>query len=190
MLRVDGSFIDDSELIEQHVLDFYRSLYAEENTCEDNGLIERVIPSLVTNIENAMLTNLPSKEEVKADVFSMKTSSAPVPNGFGACFYQAHWDIVQHDVFDAVSQFFTQSWLTPNFNSNLVSLIPKFKGANKITDYRPIALTNFKFMIISKVLADRLEIVAPRICSILQKGFIKGRSILDCICTASEAINR
>lgn len=97
---------------------------------------------------------------------------------------------MQNDVFEAVSQFFAQSWLSPNWNSNMVTLIPKFKGADKISDYRPIALDNFKFKIISKVLADRLAIVAPKIVSVQQKGFIKGRSILDCICSTSEAINR
>lgn len=86
--------------------------------------------------------------------------------------------------------FFYESWLLPNINSNLVTLIPKFKGAVSITDYRPITLANFQFKIIYKVLADRLATIAPRIISSQQKGFIKGRKILDCFCTTSEAINR
>lgn len=48
MLRVNDCIIDDNELIEQHMLSSYRSLYLEEKSCEDNGLTESVIPSLVT----------------------------------------------------------------------------------------------------------------------------------------------
>lgn len=55
--------------------------------------------------------------------------------------------------------------------------------------FRPIALANFKFKIIIKVLADRLATVARKIISPNQHGFVQGRKISDCICTASEAIN-
>lgn len=73
-------------------------------------------------------------------------------------------------------------------NSNLVVLIPKFKNAERIHQYRPIALANFQFKIISKVLADRLAEIVPSIVSENQRGFINGRSINERICITSEAI--
>ena len=71
----------------------------------------------------------------------------------------------------------------------MVSLIPKVQGANSIKDYRPIAVANFKFKIISKILADRLVLVAAKIISPNQYGFVQGRQIQDCIGIVSEAIN-
>ncbi|MCI11700.1 RNA-directed DNA polymerase (Reverse transcriptase), partial [Trifolium medium] len=50
-------------------------------------------------------------------------------------------------------------------------------------------MANFKFKIISKILADRLAQILPNIISKEQRGFIKGRQIRDCICLTSEAIN-
>jgi len=44
-------------------------------------------------------------------------------------------------------------------------------------DYRPIVVANFKFKIISKILADRLALVAARIISPNQYGFVQGRKI-------------
>jgi len=44
-------------------------------------------------------------------------------------------------------------------NSNVVSLIPKIQGADSIKDYRPIVVANFKFKIISKILANKLALV-------------------------------
>jgi len=55
--------------------------------------------------------------------------------------------------------------------------------------FRQIALANFKFKVISKILADRLAVLMPHIISKEQRGFIKGRNIKDCIFLASEAIN-
>ncbi|XP_019462933.1 PREDICTED: uncharacterized protein LOC109361856 [Lupinus angustifolius] len=46
-----------------------------------------------------------------------------------------------------------------------------------------------RFKIITKILADRLAIIAPKIISKQQRGFIKDKQIKDCICLASEAIN-
>jgi len=50
-------------------------------------------------------------------------------------------------------------------NSNVVSIIPKFQGVESIKDYMPIVIANFKFKIISKILADRLALVAAIIIS-------------------------
>ncbi|WJX46320.1 rhamnogalacturonan endolyase [Trifolium repens] len=152
-------------------------------------LTEEVIPSLVTEDINAILTMLPSHSEIKAAVFALNKDSAPGPDGFGAFFYQHFWDIVKDDVINAVLEFFTSGWVLPGFNSNIIILLPKFPEASSIEQYRPIAMANFKFKIISKILADRLASIMPNIISDEQKGFIHGRDIKDCLCIASEAAN-
>ncbi|MCH96418.1 RNA-directed DNA polymerase (Reverse transcriptase) [Trifolium medium] len=86
-------------------------------------------------------------------------------------------------------QFFISGWIMPSFNSNTIILIPKSSNADSIDQFRPIALANFKFKIISKVLADRLATIMPNIISKEQRGFIEGRNIRDCVCLTSEAIN-
>jgi hypothetical protein len=50
-------------------------------------------------------------------------------------------------------------------------------------------MANFKFKIISKILADILAPIMPSIISPEQRGFIHGRLIRVCICLTSEAIN-
>jgi hypothetical protein len=144
---------------------------------------------LVNDDTNVILTVLPSHSEIKAAVFALNKDSALGPNGFGAFFYQHYWDIVKADVINAVLEFFTSSWILPGFNSNIVALLPKFPEAASIDQYRPIAMANFKFKIISKILADRLASIMPTIISEEQKGFIHGRDIRDCLCIAYEAAN-
>jgi hypothetical protein len=78
----------------------------------------------------------------------------------------------------------------PNYNANTLILILKTPNADSIDQFRPIALANFKFKIISKVLADdRLAQILPSIISKEQRGFVNGRNIKDCICLTSEAVN-
>lgn len=86
-------------------------------------------------------------------------------------------------------QIFTSGWLLPNFDANLVVLTPKTNHADTVEHYRPIAIANLKFKIISKILADILASIMPAITSVQQRDFINGRSIKDCICLTSEVVN-
>ncbi|MCH95958.1 RNA-directed DNA polymerase (Reverse transcriptase), partial [Trifolium medium] len=144
---------------------------------------------MITTDINNLLTMLPSQQEIKAAVFALNKDSAPGPDGFGAFFYQYFWDIVKEDVVKAVLQFFTTSWILPGFNANIIALIPKTPDAVSIDQYRPIAMANFKFKIISKVIADRLANIMPSLISEEQMGFIHDRNIKDSLCIASEAAN-
>lgn len=80
-----------------------------------------------------MLTGIPTWEEVRNAVFSMNANGAPGPDGFGGFFYQNFWDIVGHDVFYAVSEFFKQGWLLPNMNSNAVVMVPKSPNDDSVS---------------------------------------------------------
>jgi len=120
---------------------------------------------------------------------SLNKESAFGPDGFGGFFFQHYWHIIQADVTNAVLEFFVNSWILPGFNSNNIALIPKTPNATSIDQYRPIAMANFKFKIISKIIADRLSQLMPSIISKEQKGFIHDRNIRDCLYIASEAAN-
>jgi hypothetical protein len=67
------------------------------------------------------------------------------------------------------------SWL----NFGILSLIPKVPGVDEISQYRPIALINVIFKIITKTYASKLDPIANRILSPNQTVFIKGRNILE-----------
>jgi hypothetical protein len=77
----------------------------------------------------------------------------------------------------------------PGFNSNIIALLPKVQNATSIDQFRHITMENFKFKVISKIIADRLASVLPSIIFEEQMGFIHGRNIKDCLCIASEAAN-
>ena len=73
----------------------------------DFSVIDSVIPSLVTDVENANLIKVPSFDEIKDTIFSMDPNSAPGPDGFTCKFFQHCWDIVGRDVSLAVQEFFS-----------------------------------------------------------------------------------
>jgi hypothetical protein len=188
-LKHNNEVISDHNRIADHVVNHFKTVFSTNTVLQDHLLVEEVIPNLVNDTVNDLLTMIPSIEEIKNAVFSLNKDSAPGPDGFGGFFYQNYWDIIKDDVVNAVLQFFNDGWILPNYNSNTIILIPKIPNADSIEQYRPVAMANFKFKIITKVLADRLATILPSIISKEQRGFIKGRNIKDCICLTSEAIN-
>jgi len=102
--------------------------------------MEEVIPEIIDETtNNNLLIIAPSELEVKNAVFSLNHDGASGPYGFDASFFQTYWEIIKKDVCAAVLQFFQSGWLTSNYNTNTLILIPKTPNADSIDQYRPIA---------------------------------------------------
>ena len=172
----------DASLIEQHILHFYSQLFSSNavNAAQDFSLVHEVIPSLVTEEDNHRLLHLPSSEEIRVVVNDMDGSSAPGPDGFSGIFFQKCWSIVGPDVCQAVQYFFRTGSAWYKFKP-YGAYSQEIKEAITIDKYRPIVLGNFIFKEIKKILANRLGIIAARILSPAQFGFVQGRHISDCI---------
>lgn len=150
--------ITDHCEIEKCILGFYKSLYSSNGGVYVASSLMDFIPKLVTKDDNLMLIAVPSCLEVRHDVFGLNASSATGPDGFNGTFYHKCWPIIQLDVCNAVQEFFRVGAVHKFLNTNLVVLIRKAKGANYISQFRPIALSNFLFKIIPKIFSARLSL--------------------------------
>lgn len=189
LLRDGDQVFQDPMAIQNHIVDYYTDLFANNVDYSDTGLIGRVIPSMVNDAENGSLTTIPSSEEIFLAVKDMDPDSAPGPDGFNGHFFVSCWNIVGADVTAAIQYFFHTGLLPSSFNSSMIILIPKVDNADSIKQFRPISLANFVFKIIPKILSLRLASIASRIISPQQHAFVPGRNIVDCIITTSECIN-
>jgi hypothetical protein len=74
-------------------------------------------------------------------------------------------------------------------NTSFISLIPKQDNAQTPDKFRPIALCNVVYKIISKVVANRLKPLLPTLVSGEQSGYVEGRQILNNIIQAHEVVH-
>ncbi|XP_059284742.1 uncharacterized protein LOC132038032 [Lycium ferocissimum] len=79
-----------------------------------------ILPQMVTEKMNSMLTAKPTKQEVTNAIENMDPESAPGPDGFGAKFFQICIDCIITDVHNVVTEFFEGAEMPRNgfFRSN------------------------------------------------------------------------
>jgi len=77
----------------------------------------------------------------------------------------------------------TRGKIQRSLNSTFLALIPKENFPWTFGDFRPIALCNLCYKLISKVIANRIKPILSRALLAEQLGFLKGRQIPDAIQT-------
>ena len=88
----------------------------------------------------------------------------------------------------AISSVFRYGFLPKGVNSTILALIPKKLKYLEMRDYRLIACCNVLYKVVSKIIANRLKILLPRIITENQSSFVKGRLLMENVLLASELV--
>lgn len=74
-------------------------------------------------------------------------------------------------------------------NFGIITLLPKQKDASRIQHYRPICLLNVSFKIFTKVMANRIALVAQKVIKPSQTTFLSGRNIMEGVVILHETLH-
>ena len=129
-----------------------------------------------------------SEEEVKLAIRGLNGEGAPGPDGIPIFFYNDCWDTIGPEVMATLEDFWVGRCNLDRLNRAYIVLIPKVPGAEHVRDFPPISLSNSIYLIIAKVLANRLRKVLPPLISPLQSAFLPGRQMADSIVLAEEIV--
>uniref|UniRef100_A0A2N9F204 Reverse transcriptase domain-containing protein n=1 Tax=Fagus sylvatica TaxID=28930 RepID=A0A2N9F204_FAGSY len=158
------------------------------NHAQIDQVAEHIMP-VVTEEMNADLNRAFSPGEVVAALKQMAPLKAPGPDGLPPLFFQKYWHLIGDEVTEAVLTCLNTGKILKAINHTYITLIPKIQNPEVVVDFRPISLCNVIYKIISKVLANRLKILLPKIVSESQSAFVPGRLITDNILVAFETLH-
>ena len=114
---------------------------------------------------------------------------SPCSDGMPPLFYQYFWHVVGDSVVNYVINFLNTSVAPPNFHDTYIVLIPKVKSPTKVSEYRPISLSNVIYKLASKVLANRFKTLIPSLITEYQSAFLLERLITNNVLVAFEIMN-
>lgn len=149
----------------------------------------RTIPKVITNEDNKFLNKAFMLEEIKEALLSLNPDKSPGPDGFQAFFFHKCWNILGEDLWKAIEATKKSGSLLAEINNTFLAIIPKNTNHEEPGDFRPIALCNTIYKILTKALANRLKTVLPKLISKEQTSFVPSRSILDGIVIIQELIH-
>jgi hypothetical protein len=87
----------------------------------------------------------------------MPNGMAPGLYGFTVDFLKSCWEVVKYDIYGVVEESRRSTSIMKSLNATMITLIPKENESMNPDCYRPIALCNVVYNIISKVIANRLK---------------------------------
>lgn len=120
---------------------------------------------------NAGLVRAFTRQEVDVALKQMVPLKAPSPNRMPPIFYQHHWSSIRDNVSYAMLSCLNSGIILASINYTYITLIPKVKCPKRVSEFRPIALCNVLYKLISKVLANRLKNLLSHVISESQFAF-------------------
>ncbi|KAL6214022.1 hypothetical protein ACLB2K_013460 [Fragaria x ananassa] len=170
----NGNWITTEPEIVAHLTEYFENMYTATDLSNVEEVLSFVENKVTLEINESLMLDV-TMEEVKAAVFDLGALKAPGPDGFSGSFYQAHWEIVKEIIVSATSQTWTSAKMSPHFNCNYLALIPKVDNPEVAAQFRPIALYNFGYKILTKIISNRLKLFMPDLITENQSAFVSGR---------------
>lgn len=130
-----------------------------------------------------------TENEIDSVVRTLPNFKSPGPDGFNNEFTKAAWPVIKHDFYKLCQDFFNDTVNLRSINSSFITLIPKVESPKYVGDFRPISLLNTSVKLLTKILGNRLQASIIPLIHKNQYGFIKSRTIQDCLAWAFEYLH-
>ncbi|VFQ96694.1 unnamed protein product [Cuscuta campestris] len=189
MTDQNGKMCTDLSQIQKMAVDHYTKLFWENKQVQMDPILE-YLEQTITPTDNDNIMKIPTEKEIRDAVWNLNPNSAPGPDGFNGNFFKSCWGIIKDDVVRATQEFFLGVPVPKSYGSTFISLIPKKEDPKEFGEYRPISLSTFMSKINTRLLADRIQNILPKIISSEQTGFQKGMGIDDQILLVEEMVHK
>ncbi len=156
----NGVWQESQAGIAQTAIEYFNHLFTSSNNDALSEVVQNITPVVSPDMNHLLMQPFTAKE-LKQALFQMSPSKAPGPDGMTALFFQKFWHIVGNDVTIAVLDFLNKGRMLGSINFTHITLIPKVKSPENMSQFRPISLCNVIYKIISKVLVVRMKHILP-----------------------------
>ena len=175
------------------VHDFFSNIFSKppirnENITRSRAKISRVRAKVVASSLSQQFDAPITLSELSDAIQGLANGKTPGPDGLPNEFYKSFSELLCPFLLRIWQETMFHGSLPASVNSGVIKLIHKRGEKNNINNWRPITCLNSIYKIFALVLAKR---VSPHLDSLIlkeQKGFIKGRYILDAIITLWEGM--
>ena len=157
----DGLRVDNVYQIKQMIVAYYSNLLGAESTTTVPYSVDKIKslhPFRCDQTLTEKLIAIPSEEEITRTIFTMPCNKASGPDGFPVEFFLDAWYVVKESTIYAVKEFFLTCHLLKKFNATAITLIPKDKGADLLSQFHLVACCNTIYKVSTRIISSRLKL--------------------------------
>lgn len=179
----DGNWIDDQAQSKNMAVQYFLTLFREEGRDTVEVASETAFPVLDTCEMQSAFEPI-TTQGVRNAIFGMGPLKAPGIDGIPAGFLQKHWNVLSPGVIQLVLDSFRGRTDIAGVKETLLVLITKIDRPTNLTEFRPIDLCSVLYKAITKIIANKVKPLLPKLIGPYQCSFIPGRQINDNIIMA------
>ncbi|OMO71257.1 reverse transcriptase [Corchorus capsularis] len=187
-LKSGDQWLEAKEDIMEEFTKYYENIFSTSGSRYWDSVLNHV-PVLINDEMNDFLTRRVTMEVVNVATFQMGELKSPGLDGFNGLLFQQNWEVVKDDIYAMVQSFFDSGRMLRELNNTDLVMIPKIKGPESVTQFRPISLCNYAYKIISKVMVNKLKGFMGDLVTENQSAFVHGRQIHDNVLIAQEVFH-
>ncbi len=153
----------------------------ERGELNDNEIEENFYENAV-QVNNAGVVKVmsPLLKDKMYEILKTCKDSAPGPDGIPYSYYRHFWNFFGDTLALVWSEALKGEGLPPSHKVSILRLLPKIgKDPSKLTNWRPITLSNCDHKLITKCLAKRLTDVLKPYLHPNQTAYLPGKQIQD-----------
>ncbi|CAA7056409.1 unnamed protein product [Microthlaspi erraticum] len=193
-LLPNGHILEDPQDMSLHAVNHFKSILGPSilpppTLASPPSWFASLIPFRCSPDQQRAMVTFPQADDIKRVLFRLNPNKSSAPDGLTSGFYKAAWGILGEEVIASIKNIFLTSFMPTSTNSTILTLVPKFPGASKISDYRPISCLNTLYKVVSKLLVTRLKPILPTLILPNQTVFIKDRLLVENTVLAGEIVN-
>jgi hypothetical protein len=175
----EGNFHQSQEGIKATTHNYFSSLYRakdREDTLTQLNVLKE-IPRFFSDEESDDVGKHISLQEIERVIENMPKDKSLGLDGWTQELFHNFFDIMGTDLLNAIEESRLSGKVCGSLNSTFLNLIPKESKPSSFNEYKPIALCNFVYKVITKIIASRIKEKLASCISVEQFGFLKDRLI-------------
>ena len=189
----DGRIIKNPKRITMECQCFYQELYtAQAHTPMVIQATQEILKDCNSHLQATtalLLDECLSEQEIKMGLKQTPAWKAPRPDGLPGAFYKKFAHLLMPMLCRLFNKIFLCGYIPRSFQETIIILLYKKGNCCMLSNWRPISLLNVDGKIFTNILNAHIQSTLPEIIHPDQKGFVKGRSIMEHVYTMESYID-